>query len=133
METEQAIPVVLDITSMKDDVILLLDTFFYVCIWKGKTIHSWEKAGYHKNEGYENFAGLLEAPQEDAKYILSERFPYSRFYVTHPDDTNERKIKVKVNPAPTSSATNLNNVEELYGSEDVSLTLFMQHLVRMAV
>lgn len=56
-----------------------------------------------------------------------------RYYITHPNDTNERKIKVKVNPAPTNAAQGLNNVEELYGSEDVSLSLFMQHLVRMAV
>ena len=31
---------------IKNNVILLLDTFFYVCIWKGDTIDKWEKAGY---------------------------------------------------------------------------------------
>ena len=46
----------------------------------------------------------MEAPVEDAKYIMSERFPMPRYYVTHPNDTNERKIKVKVNPAPTNAA-----------------------------
>jgi len=25
---------------------LLLDTFFYICIWKGQKITDWEKAGY---------------------------------------------------------------------------------------
>jgi hypothetical protein len=40
----------------------------------------------------------LEAPLEDAKYIMQERFPYPRFFITHTNDTNERKIKVKVNP-----------------------------------
>lgn len=47
---------------MKNNVILLIDTFFYVCIWKGDTIHKWEQAGYHNEAGYENFKGLLEAP-----------------------------------------------------------------------
>jgi hypothetical protein len=35
LDNDQATPVLLDIDSMQDDVILLLDTFFYVCIWKG--------------------------------------------------------------------------------------------------
>lgn len=105
LESEQASPVLLDIDSMKNNVILLLDTFFYVCIWKGDTIDKWEQAGYHHNEGYENFAGLLEAPVEDAKYIMQERFPMPRFFITKPNDTNERKIKVKVNP----SSLNQNN------------------------
>jgi protein transport protein SEC23 len=103
VEQEQAAPVLLDIDSMKDDVILLLDTFFYVAVWKGKTIKAWEEACYHEQEGHENFKYLLEAPIEDAKYIMSERFPMPRFFVTHPNDTNERKIKSKVNP---SSLTN---------------------------
>jgi protein transport protein SEC23 len=83
---------------MKTNVILLLDTFFYVCIWKGDTIDKWEKAGYQNDPNFENFKGLLEAPLEDAKYIMQERFPYPRFFITHTNDTNERKIKVKVNP-----------------------------------
>lgn len=55
-----------------------------------------------------------------------------RFFITKPGDTNERKIKVKVNP----SSLNANNSavsEGNYFTEDVSLSLFMQHLVRMAV
>lgn len=46
LESEAATPVLLDIDSMKNNVILLLDTFFYVCIWKGETIHKWEQAKY---------------------------------------------------------------------------------------
>lgn len=42
LESEAAVPVLLDIDSMKNNVILLLDTFFYVCIWKGDTIDKWE-------------------------------------------------------------------------------------------
>jgi len=46
LDSESATPVLLDIDSMKNNVILLLDTFFYVCIWKGDTIDKWEQAGY---------------------------------------------------------------------------------------
>jgi len=70
LESEQGNPVLLDIDSMKNNVILLMDTFFYVCIWKGDTINKWEQAGYHNEPGYENVKLLLEAPKEDAKYIM---------------------------------------------------------------
>lgn len=89
----------LDIDSMQDDVILLLDTFFYVCIWKGQRIADWEKAGYHEQADYANLKTMLEVPVEDAQYIMQERFPMPRFYVSVPGDTNERRIKVRVNPS----------------------------------
>ena len=60
-------PVLLDSVSIKPDVILLLDTFFYILIFHGETIAQWRKAGYHEQEGYENFKELLEAPVADAQ------------------------------------------------------------------
>jgi len=89
---------------MNNNVILLLDTFFYICIWKGDTIAKWEEAKYQDDPAYENFKGLLEAPIEDAKYIMQERFPMSRFFITKPNDTNERKLKSKVNPSNPSGS-----------------------------
>ena len=131
LDSEEARPVTLDVDAMQQNVVLLLDTFFYICIWKGDTIDKWEQAGYHNDPNFENFKGLLEAPVEDAKYIMQERFPMPRFFITKPNDTNERKIKVKVNP---SQSQNSQAVQDgLYHTEDVSLSLFMQHLVRMAV
>ena len=63
---------------------------------------------------------------------MQERFPMPRFFITRPGDTNERKIKVTVNP---SSLNNANQVvaDGNFFTEDVSLNLFMQHLIRMAV
>ena len=43
LETRDASPVLLDVDSMQDEVVLLMDTFFYICIWKGQTIASWEE------------------------------------------------------------------------------------------
>jgi protein transport protein SEC23 len=60
-------PVVLDIASMKNNVILLLDTFFDVVVWEGEMIKKWEKAGYQDQPEYENFKLLLQAPLSDAK------------------------------------------------------------------
>ena len=64
-------PVLLDSVSIKPDVILLLDTFFYILIFHGETVAQWRKAGYHEQEGYENFKELLEAPVADAQVCRS--------------------------------------------------------------
>jgi hypothetical protein len=55
-----------------------------------------------------------------------------RFFVTSPGESSERKIKVRVNP---SSLSNQNSSVETgnYFTEDVSLNVFMQHLIKMAV
>lgn len=60
-------PVLLDSVSIKPDVILLLDTFFYVLIFHGETIAAWRNAGFHEQPNYENFKVLLENPTVDAQ------------------------------------------------------------------
>src|SRR5258706_13702860 len=52
-------PVLLDSVSIKNDVILLLDTFFHILIFHGELVAQWRKAGYQEQEGYENFKELL--------------------------------------------------------------------------
>ncbi len=134
LEQEQPVPVLLDIDSLKSNVILLLDTFFYVVVWKGDTIVKWEELGYQDDPNYENFKMLLHQPIEDAKYIMAERFPLPRFYVCKPGDSNERRIKVKVNPSSlTVQSSTLTEGKVDFFTEDVSLNVFMQHLIRMAV
>lgn len=68
------VPVLLDSISIKPDVILLLDTFFHILIFHGETVAAWRKAGYQEQEGYENFAELLEAPVRDAQVSWSFYF-----------------------------------------------------------
>ena len=41
-ETTDPVPVQLDEEEMKDDVILLLDTYFIVAEWYGETAKNWE-------------------------------------------------------------------------------------------
>ena len=132
LDQEQSMPVLLDIDSMQDDVVLLLDCFFYICIWKGKTIKEWEKQGFHKDPNYANLKDLLETPVADAQYIMQERFPMPRFFICFPGDTSERRIKSKVNPSSLSSS-NATVQDGNYFTEDVSLSVFMQHLIKMAV
>jgi Gelsolin repeat len=72
-------PVLLDSVSIKPDVILLLDTFFHILIFHGETIAQWRKAGYHEQEGYENFKELLEAPVVDAQVCFFLFFSFFFF------------------------------------------------------
>jgi hypothetical protein len=55
---------------------------------------------------------------------MAERFPLPRFFVCKPGDSNERKIKVKVNPS-SLTAHNATVEKQDYFTEDVSLNLFM--------
>ena len=64
-------PVLLDSVSIKPDVILLLDTFFYILIFHGETVAQWRKAGYQEQEGYDNFKELLETPVADAQVCVT--------------------------------------------------------------
>ena len=52
--------VLLDSVSIKDDRILLLDTFFHILIFHGKTISHGRKANYQDLPEYSNFKELLE-------------------------------------------------------------------------
>jgi hypothetical protein len=50
----------LSFNSLKDDGLALLDTFFNVVVWSGKTITQWKKANYHEQPEYENLRQLME-------------------------------------------------------------------------
>lgn len=73
--SEEPIPVLLTTASVTADRILVLDTFFHLIIFSGKTIAAWRVAGYHEQEGYENLKKLFEAPLNDVKEILATRYP----------------------------------------------------------
>lgn len=75
-------PVLLDSSSILDDRILLMDTFFHILIYKGKSIAEWFAMGYQNMPEYENFRQLLAAPSSDAQDILQTRFPMPRYIDT---------------------------------------------------
>merc|ERR1712039_709140 len=135
-EDPQPTPVLLDAASLKPNVILLLDAFFHVVIWRGEMIQAWYDAGYQEKEEYANFAALLRAPAEDAKQILGDRFPVPRYIQTNAGGSQARFLTSKVNPSQTH-----NNQSGFGGAgegnyvitDDVSLKVFMEHLIKLAV
>jgi len=51
-EAPQPKPVLLDLENLKQNVILLLDTYFNVVIWYGDHIKKWKDAGYQDQPEY---------------------------------------------------------------------------------
>mmetsp|Transcript_96431 Transcript_96431/g.201460 ORF Transcript_96431/g.201460 Transcript_96431/m.201460 type:complete len:749 (+) Transcript_96431:128-2374(+) len=123
-------PVLLDTCSLKPDVILLMDDFFHVVIWRGEKIQAWFDKGYHELEEYANFKALLQAPANDAKQILGDRFPVPKFVQTNAGGSQARFLTSKMNPSSGNvAATDSSTVI----TDDVSLKVFMEHLIRLAV
>lgn len=129
-------PVLLDSCSLGADKILLLDTFFHILIFHGSTVHSWRKAKYHEQEGYEHFKAFLEEPRREAMELLMERFPLPRFIDTHEGGSQARFLMAKLNPSTTYNNPNT----QLYGSgqldvltDDISLQLYMELIKKSTV
>merc|ERR1719442_62258 len=98
-------PVLLDAGSLKPNVILLLDAFFHIVIWRGEMIQAWCDQGYQDKEEYANFKALLQAPAADAKQLLNERFPAPRFIQTNAGGSQARFLTSRVNPSTTHTST----------------------------
>ncbi|KAF2256663.1 transport protein-like protein sec23 [Trematosphaeria pertusa] len=129
-------PVLLDSTSIQPETVLLLDTFFHILIFHGETMAEWRKAGYQDQEGYENFAALLEAPKEDAKDLIQDRFPLPRFIVCDAGGSQARFLLSKLNPSTTHTTGSYGGVSQTAQTiftDDVSLQTFMDHLMKLAV
>lgn len=130
----EPVPVLLDSVSVKDDRILLLDTFFHILIFHGKTIAQWRKAGYQDLPEYENFKTLLEEPKTEAAELLVDRYPLPRFIDTEEGGSQARFLYSKLNPSVA-----YNNQEfatpngAIVLTDDVSLQVFMGHLQKLVV
>ncbi|KNG77098.1 hypothetical protein PFMG_03245 [Plasmodium falciparum IGH-CR14] len=133
------IPVLLDAQSLKSNVILLLDSYFHIVIWYGEMIYQWREQGFHEKPEYEHFRQLLNAPHEDAKSILEDRFPIPKFVLCNSGGSQSRFLLAKVNPSTTHNSLSgstfgtSSNESYIINTDDVSLKIFMDHLVKLAV
>ena len=125
-------PVLLDATSVRPDTILLLDTFFHVVLFHGETIAAWKQQGYQHQEEHVNFRNLLEAPQSDAQMIMNNRFPVPRYIVCDQHKSEARFLLAMLNPSVTHHSTDASSAQAIF-TDDVSLRVFMEHLMKLAV
>jgi len=122
-------PVLLDINSVKPDTILLLDTFFTVVVFHGETIASWRNQGYQDQPEYASFRSLLQAPKDDAQAVMEDRFPFPRYITADQNKSQARFLMAKVNPPDPGRDS---GSSQLIFTDDVSLKVFMEHLLRLA-
>ena len=123
-------PVYLDLNSLKNNCVLLLDTFFHVVVWHGIDVMKWREEGYQDQEGYENIKQMLDEPQDYAQNILDERLPTPRFVSCDSGSGQERLLKCTVNPSTESKNK---HIEEGFFSDDVDLKIFMDSLKKLSV
>mmetsp|Transcript_330 Transcript_330/g.1109 ORF Transcript_330/g.1109 Transcript_330/m.1109 type:complete len:754 (+) Transcript_330:236-2497(+) len=121
-------PALLDVSSIKPDVILLLDTFFYVIIFTGEQIAQWRNAGYHKDPQYANLNALLQAPKDDAAVIIDERFPFARYIESDQGGSQARFLLAKLNPSTSYTALDAMGTGGIIYTDDASLQMFMDAL-----
>jgi len=128
-------PVLLDASSLKKDVILLMDSFFHVVIWSGTTIQSWKDQGFHLKPEFEHVRSMIEQPALDAKDILADRFPQPKYISTHEGGSQARFLVNRVNPSVTHLKDDARARQDstVVLTEDASLRSFMESLIRHAV
>ena len=94
-------PVLLDVCSVAPDRILLLDAHLAVAFHGSTIALVWRKAKYQEQEEHKAFAELLKMPQEDANYILNQRFPVPRLVDCDQNGSQARFLLAKLNPSAT--------------------------------
>ncbi|KAI3880292.1 hypothetical protein MKX03_011025 [Papaver bracteatum] len=127
-------PALLDVASIAADRILLLDSYFSVVIFHGLTIAQWRNMGYQNEPEHKAFSLLLEAPHEEAKLIIKDRFPVPRLVVCDQHGSQARFLLAKLNPSATyNTVQDVAAGSDMIFTDDVSLHVFFEHLQRLAV
>ena len=111
----------------------MLDTFFHVVVYHGETMAAWKQQGYHLQDEHENFRNLLEAPQNDAQMIMGSRFPVPRYIVCDQHKSEGRFLLAILNPSVTHHSGDSAGGGQTIFTDDVSLRVFMEHLMKLAV
>lgn len=122
--------VLLDSSSLKPDVILILDTFFHVVKWEGEDVVHWRANNFREDPEYEYLGEFMDASEEDMIELCRLRFPYPTEVRTHHMHSQERFLKARVNPA-TRGQGGPGGTGGVW-TDDVNLQTFLNHLRRLA-
>lgn len=133
LDNIEGVPVLLDSISVTSERILLLDTFFHVIIFHGETVAAWRNAGYHEQAEYGNIADLLNAPKEEVRELLSDRFPLPRYINCDQGGSQARFLLAKLNPTTQSMDMAGAAPGTVVLTDDASLQTFMESLCKLAM
>lgn len=93
----------MDSKSLEPDVILVLDTFHNVVVWKGEYVAQWEAEGYHEKPEYEFLNEILKRSKERGEALCRSRLPTPQFCITGQNKSQQRILHHYVNPSGGSS------------------------------
>jgi len=130
-ENPEPSPVHLDIECMKDDVVLFLDAYFFICVWHGSTVCGWREKGMHEDPEYENVKNMIDLPQDYAQELIAERLPVPKFISCDSGSGQERYIKFIVNPSNVNADQNT-GITQIH-SDDINLKKFWEALKNKVV
>ncbi|KAL0237422.1 hypothetical protein PCE1_000819 [Barthelona sp. PCE] len=123
--------VLLDVRSLTDDCMLLLDTFHTVLIHYGETYKQYRQQDVHLRADCSWFADLIESSTSEAERILAERWPTPRMIYTYPGHSQERFLKSQLNTndnLPTGGSEAFSSTKRIVKTHDASFEQFMSRL-----
>ena len=115
--------------SIEPDAILLLDTFFYIVVFRGEAVADWMKQKLEDQEQYAGLKDFYKKPEEDAKELAKDRIPSPRIYVCNRYSGHQRFLMTILDPAVVAGQ----GQKDIIVTEDVTLKVFMEHLRRLSV
>ncbi|KAH9410606.1 Sec23/Sec24 domain-containing protein [Ordospora pajunii] len=92
-----------DSKSLEPDVILVMDTFHNVVVWRGEYVAEWVNEGYHEEPEYESLKHALNRSEGMARGLCKYRLPSPQFCITEHNKSQQRIIHHYVNPSGGSS------------------------------
>jgi protein transport protein SEC23 len=119
----------LDFQAMKEDAVLLMDSYFNVIVWYGEFIKGWKDQKLNEDPEYAYLTNLFESPLRDAGQIMYDRIPISNYYETFKNDGKERYLKARVNPSNSGQAETDGHLI----SDDAPISTFMKFLISSVI
>lgn len=104
-------PVPMDAKSLQPDLILLLDTFHNVLIWRGEHIHQWIEEGYHEKDEYKFLKDCIDDAKASAAELIKDRLPTPQYTVTERRGSQERILLAKINPSIKGNVVVSDNID----------------------
>ncbi|KAF7684469.1 Protein transport protein SEC23 [Astathelohania contejeani] len=102
-------PVEMDGKSLRDDVVLLLDTFHNVLVWRGSDVVEWLAQGYEKE--YPGIALAVTEAEKRGQELVNARLPTPQFVVCDRFGSQERILLSRVNPCPTAGVVTTDDID----------------------